>query len=64
MSIYKYQTYIILIQEHMKLSDGDSQVSFVKLVRNVPTKRSKLTSLLYKGVEKAKTEEQTFESLL
>ena len=36
----------IFLQEHLKLSNTDTQVGVIELVRNVPTQRSKLSPLL------------------
>ncbi len=45
--------FIILIQEHFQLPHRDSQITFIELVRNVPPKRSILSTFLDDGVEEA-----------
>lgn len=44
---------VVLIQEHFQLSDRDSQVTFIELIRNVPPEWSILSTLLNDGMEKA-----------
>lgn len=56
--------YIILVQEHVELSDTDSQVCLVEFVRNVPSEGTKLSPLLYNAVEETQTKEQLLERFL
>ncbi len=44
---------VVLIQEHFQLSDRDSQVTFIELIRNVPPEWSILSTFLNDGMEKA-----------
>ena len=53
--------YLILVEEHAKLLDTDPQIRFIKLVRNIPSEGSKLSSLLDRGVEETKTKEKFLE---
>jgi len=48
----------------LHLSDADSEVGFVELVRNVPTEWSELAPLLHQRMEKAQTEQHLLPSLL
>lgn len=56
--------YIILVQEHVELSDTDSQVRLVEFVRNVPSEGTKLSPLLHNTVEETQTKEQLLERFL
>ena len=42
---------IVLIQEHFKLPDRDSEVTFIELIRNVPPEWSILSTFLNDGME-------------
>lgn len=39
----------------MELSDTDSEISLIELIRNIPADRAKLSSLLNQGMEEAET---------
>lgn len=56
--------YIILVQEHVELSDTDSQVRLIEFVRNVPSEGTKLSPLLHYAVEETQTKEQLLERFL
>ena len=48
-------THVVLVDEHVKLSDRDAQVSLVELVGDIPADRSEGAALLDDGVEEAQT---------
>jgi len=48
---------VVLIQEHCQLLHGNSEVSLVEFVRNVPTKWTELASFLDQGVEETKSKQ-------
>ena len=56
--------YLVFIEKHSQLFDADSQVSLVKLVRDVPSERSKVPPLLYEGVEETQAKQQTLPLML
>ena len=60
-SIITGATHIILVQKHVQLLGADSQISFVELVRNIPSEGSKLPSLLDQSVEETEPEEHLLE---
>ena len=45
------------MRRYLHLSHADAQVRLIELVRNVPSKWSKLAALLHEGVEEAQTKE-------
>ena len=48
---------------HLHLSHADPEVTLVELVRNVPAKRTKLSSFLYQTVEEAQSKQHLLPSL-
>ena len=50
--------YLVLLQEHVQLLDGDTQVSLVELVGDVPAHGAELPPLLGQGVEEAQAVQQ------
>ena len=58
------QTNRILIEEHVKLSDTDSQICLVKLIRNIPAERTKLSPLLHQSVEETQTVQHLLQRFL
>jgi len=46
---------VVMVQEHLKLSLGNGQIRVTELVRNIPAKRSELSSLQKDCVKEAKT---------
>lgn len=57
-------TYIILVKEHVKLSDTNSQICLIEFIWNIPSKRTELPPLLYDTVEEAETKEHFSEGTL
>ena len=57
-------TYVVLVDEHVELSDGDAQVGLIELVRDVPADRPEGTALLDDGVEEAQSVQQFLEGRL
>ena len=56
--------YLVLIEEHLKLSDADSQVGLIVLIGDVPAERTKLPPLLHQGMEEAESKQQLFPLVL
>ena len=50
----------ILIEEHLQLTDANSQVAVCELIRDVKTKRSKLSPLNADPVEETQRQQQVF----
>ena len=57
-------THIVLVDEHVELADGDTQVRLVELVRDVPADRSERSALLDDGVEETQPVQQLLEGRL
>ena len=57
-------THVVLVDEHVELSDGDAQVRLVELVRDVPADRPEGAAHLDDGVEEAQPVEQLLEGRL
>lgn len=53
-------SYLIFIQEHLKLSHTDAKICLIVFVWNVPTERTKLATLLNHRVKETQTEEKPF----
>ena len=53
--------YLVLVEEHTKLLNTDTQICLVKLVGDVPAERTELSPLLDCGVEETQTEQQLLE---
>ena len=49
---------IIFIDEHLQLSDADTKVRFIEAIRNVPTKRTKLSPLLHQSMEETQAKQE------
>ena len=47
---------VILVDEHLQLSDADPEVGLVEAVRDVPSHRAELTTLLHDRVEETQPE--------
>ena len=54
---------LVLIEEHVQLTDADPQVPVSELVRNVEPQSPKLASLQCHSVEDAQREEEVLEVL-
>lgn len=51
----------VLVEEDTELSDWDTKIVVVELVRDVPAERAELSSLLNNGVEESKTKDHLAE---
>ena len=44
---------LVIIDEHLQLTDADTQVRLIEAVGNIPTKWTKLSPLLHQSMEEA-----------
>ena len=58
------QCYLVLVEEHVKLSHADTQVCLVELVRVVPAERAELAPFLHVGVEETEPVEHALPGTL
>lgn len=56
-------TYLVFIEEHVELSNADTQVRFVELVPNVPAQGTELSPLLHHRMEEAESKQELLERL-
>ena len=54
---------VIFVDEHLQLTDGDTEVGFVEPVGDVPTQGAKFSTLLNEGMEEAEGKEEFFPGL-
>lgn len=57
-------TCLVLVEEHVELSDTDSKIGFIELVGDVPAEGTKFPPLLNQGVEEAEAVQHLLQSLL
>lgn len=62
MKVFNNEAHLILIKEHMQLSDRYAQVGFVEFVEIIPAKRSELSPLLHNGMEEYQTKKHSLPS--
>ena len=64
MKEWRNGTHVVLVDEHVELTDGDAQICLVEFVRDVPADRPEGAALLDDGVEEAQPVQQLLEGRL